>query len=243
MYIRLISRIDEELLSGEDRNIFWVIPFLSDKTQSYLYRRLYYSGELKLISYPGYYFINIAASYNYESRTIGGLNFEKYDRSGSLGFQEKQGNWDFIQEGVYFEYLRDSYYSSPGNIDGFKVSARFINEPWFGRLNFGLSFRRASDKNGSVSRQYIIKLRPIVRLFKGGETELSLEAYRQELEAVTTISYRLTDNLSGRRGVRWLLRAEYNLGRDLKAAVSFNGRHADDRKPRIIGRGELVARF
>ena len=243
VYCRMTSSIDEELLAGGERDVFWIIPFLSDDNQSYLYRRKYYAGEVKLIDRPGYYFINLSGSYNYEGRMVGGLNYEKYDWSASLGFQERYGAWDFIQEGIYFEYLRDSYYSSPGNIDGFKISSRLMNELPSGRINFGLSFRRATDDNGSVSRQYIILVRPIFRLLKGGETELKLEAYRQELMAVSVVSYRLTDNLSGRRGVRWSFRSEYNLGRDLKLSVSFNGRHADDRRPRIVGQGELIARF
>ncbi len=243
LYIRLGSHITEELLSGGRRTALWVVPFLSDNKESYLYRRLYYTGDIKLIRLSGYYLINLSGSYSLESRRIGGADFEKYERMLKTTVREKSGSWQFFQEGIYFKYLRDSYYLSAGDIDGYKIAAGTIKHISGSQISGELSFRSAWDVNGSASKQYSATIAPALRFADRGETVISIMGYIQELAGGTLSSYRLTENLSGERGGVWSVRSEYRVGRDIKFVVSFGGRFSDEKKPRITGRGELIASF
>ncbi|UCD95440.1 MAG: hypothetical protein JSU69_05155, partial [Candidatus Zixiibacteriota bacterium] len=243
IYLKLLSNSSDEVLANGTRNVLWILPFYSDNGQPYWQRKLLYQGELKLLRLGGYYLINLSASYNFESRLIGGTDFEKYEKTFRAGFNESSGDWRYIQEGTYFEYQRDSYYSSPGNIEGFKLALSVIRTFVGGQINSSFSYRFAEDQAQSSSKQFVLTVNPLFRFVAGGETSIKIQAYRQLLDAVGTISYRLRDNLYGERGIIWSIRSDYKVRRNLKFTVSFNGRHSDDRKPRIIGRGELIASF
>jgi hypothetical protein len=243
LYFKFVSSINEDMLDVGERNLLWILPFYSNGDEAYLYRKTYHSSEIGLFRYPGYYFITLAGSQNNESRRIGSENFEKYERLYRLSFHEANDKWHFIQEGSYFEYQRDSYYSSPGNIEGYKINLNQIYDLGVGQINSSIGFRTARDDNDSKSNQYLVVINPVIRLFTRGESSLRMEFYRQELSAVSSYSYRLTDNLTGKRGVRWVIRSDYDIGKDLKISILFNGRHSNDRKPRIIGKGELIATF
>lgn len=242
-YLKLIANISEDLLAGQNRNAWWVLPFYSDEKKAYFYRKLYYSGELKFIEIPGSYFINLAGSYNYEERQLGGQNPDRYERQFRIKFNEAYRSSRFGQEAILFEYHRDSYFSSPGNIDGFEVTLSNSTSSGRGQIFGSLAFRFAKDTDFSRSKLVSLVLQPRIRFAEGGETSLKLEPYFQELKAAGTVSYRLTDDHYGTRGIRWTLRSDYKLRQNLKISVSFDGRHSDDRKPRIVGRGELVANF
>ncbi len=243
LYFRLSSNITEELLSEGQRTALWIIPFLSDKKESYLYRRLYYTSDIKLMRSSGFYIINITGSYNYESRRVGGADFEKYEQVLKITIRQKSGSWFFFQEGSYFKYQRDSYYLSAGNIDGYKISASTVKNIANSQISGELSFRSARDDTGSESKQYSAKFAPALRFANRGETVLSIMGYFQELTGGNFSSYRLTENLSGKKGGVWSIRSEYRVGSDIKFVLSFGGRFSDDRKPRNTGRGELIASF
>ncbi|MCP4706028.1 MAG: hypothetical protein GY865_15625 [candidate division Zixibacteria bacterium] len=243
IYIRLGSNITEELLANGKRGALWIIPFLSDGKESYLYRRLNYKSDIKMIRYSGYYIINLSGSYKYESRRVGGADFEKYEQVFKTTIREKAGRWHFSQEGSYFKYQRDSYYLSAGNIDGYKIKADVIRYFGGSQVNSELYFRSARDKSGSKSKQLSVKIVPALRFANRGETVISVMGYFQELDGGDKYSYRLTENLSGKKGGVWSLRSEYRVGSDIKFVVSFGGRFSDDRKPRTTGRGELIASF
>jgi len=243
LYMKLVSNISEDMLAGGKRSITWLLPFVSDGRQAYHYRKLYYSGELKFIGIQGGYFVNLAASYNFENRLLGGSNSARYEKLFRLKFNEATHSYRFSQEGLFFVYHRDSYYSSPGNIDGYKITLASSLPLGIGQLNSSLAYRFAKDADFSRSKLIIFMINPRIRFNAAGETSLKLESYLQELDADGTMSYRLTDDHAGRRGFRWTLRSDYKLKQELKISISFSGRHSDDKKPRIVGRGELVANF
>jgi len=243
LYLRFGSNITEELLSDGRRTAVWVVPFLSDGGESYLYRKLYYTGDLKLLRSSGFYMINLSGSYNYESRRIGGSDFEKYEQVLKTTIREKSRSWHFLQEGSFFKYKRDSYYLSGGNIDGYKIKASAIKHIFGSQINGELFYRSARDDNGSKSKQYSATIAPALRFANRGETVVSMMGYFQELTGPASFSYRLTENLSGKKGGVWSIRSEYRVGHDIKFVLSFGGRFSDERKPRITGRGELIATF
>ena len=146
IYLRFGSSITEELLSEGKRTALWIIPFWSDKKQSYLFRKLYYTGVIKLLRSTGFYIVNLSGSYTFESRRIGGLDFEKFEKILKTTIREKSGNWHFRQEGSYFEYLRDSYYLSAGNVNGYKIGTGVIKHFSESQINGSLFYRQAEDE-------------------------------------------------------------------------------------------------
>jgi hypothetical protein len=243
IYLRLSSDIQEELMAGGTRNALWILPFYSSNSLSYLSRHLNYAGELKFIRLSGYYLVNLAGSYNYEERRLGESNYRRWEKVLKAGLQESSGSWRYLQDGSYFEYKRDSYFSSPGNINGFKLSMTAIRNLTQGQLNGDISFRSARDENNSRSKLYALGINPRIRMVTGGETSLELEGYLQKLDARGFISYRLTDDYSGSRGINWALRSDHKLAKDLRFTLTLSGRHANDRKALITGRGEVIASF
>ncbi|RKX32185.1 MAG: hypothetical protein DRP46_01675 [Candidatus Zixiibacteriota bacterium] len=243
IYFRMTANTIEELLDEGDRNLLWVLPLYSDGSQPYLLRRLYYREELKILNYGGYYFAGLTSSYNYESRRVGGSDYEKYKTDIKASFNEASGEWRFIQEGAFFKDVRDDYYSSPGNIDGFSIKVSVIRRLTRGQINSSVIYRYAEDEGGADSRQYIASISPRLRLIAGGETSLKIEGYLQDLDSDGFVLYRLTSNRYGEKGVNWSVRSDYKVRKDLRINFSFSGRHSNNRKPRIIGRGEVIANF
>ncbi len=243
VYLRLNAIITEELLPESSRNALWTIPFYSDKGNSYLYHKLNYTGDLKLLSYPGYYAINLSVSHNYEDRTLGGVENKRYENVYRIVFNEESGGLRFEQKASYFQYFRDAYYTTRSNLSGYRVEGRVIRSPGFGQVGGFAAFRSAEDESGAFSRQYIIGIDILLRAFEGGESEFSIEPYYQELEELSGSSYLLTDNRNGSRGVVWSVRSNYRISGDLRFTLSFSGNHSNERAPRISGRGELIASF
>jgi hypothetical protein len=243
VYLKLMSNISEDLLAGESRDALWVLPFYSGGGKSYFYRKLYYSADLKFIEIKGGYFVNLAGTYNYEERQLGGRNPDRYDRQFRIRFNEVYRASRISQEGLIFKYYRDSYYSSPGDIDGFEISLSNFSTIGRSQILGSIAYRYAEDIDMSHSKILSLVIYPRIRFAGDGEISLKLEPYLQDLKTSGPVSYRLTDDRYGKRGMRWTLRADYKLKQDLKISISFNGRHSDDRKPRIVGRGELVASF
>nr|MBN2276744.1 hypothetical protein [candidate division Zixibacteria bacterium] len=243
IYFKIQSNSNEDLLADGHRSWLWLLPFYSDGGEPYFYRRLYHQGDLRLFNAGTYYILNLSASYSYEGRRIGGIDYVKDDQSYRIAVNQSTGDWQFIQEGTYFAYYRDSYYSSPGDIDGFRIEVGAIKGVPMGHLSSFVAYRYAGDDRKSSSKIYSLIVNPDFRTVKAGETSIRVEMYYQDLKAVEDISYRLTDNMNGRRGVIWSVHSDYRFTRDLKMTLTFSGRHSDNRKPRITGRGEIVASF
>lgn len=243
MYLRLMSNISEDLPAAENRKAQWILPFYSDEDINYFYRKLYYSGDLKFIEIKGAYFVNLAASYNFEERQLSGRCPKRYKKQFRTRFNEAFRKSRFSQEVTFFEYLRDSYYSSAGDINGFKVLLSYSLTIGRSQIFSSAAYRYAEDVDLSHSKLIALVIYPQLRFAGEGEMSLKLEPYLQQSKTSGTVSYRLTDDHYGKRGMRWVLRTDYKLRKDLKVSLSFDGRFSDDRKPRITGRGELVASF
>jgi len=243
IYLNLQSNITEELLAGGKRSVIWVLPFYTDGREAYLFRRLYHQGDLRLLKHGGYHLINLSASYNFESRRIGEINYEKYDESYRVLFNEADKNWQFSQQITYFRYFRDSYYSSPGDIKGINLKVGIIRKLTGMQFENFIAYRTAKDDNQSKSKIYSLIFNPKVHNIGVGETSFKIELYFQDLTAAETVSYRLTDNKYGKRGALWSLRSDQRITGTLKLTLMFTGQHSNERKPRISGRGEIIASF
>jgi hypothetical protein len=243
IYFRFQSNINEEMLRGNDRDIFWVVPFITNNSREYQFRKQNYSGELKLFNYPGYYFVNLSGSFNSESRRT---DLTMHDRSESVWralFREQKEDWRYSQEGTIFSYKRDGYFNSPGNVDGYKLTLSIIRQIESGPVTGKISYRQAKDEYDSRSRLFIANLSPTIRTFAGGETIVELEGYVQNLRANNFVSYRLTDDYSGKNGIRWSVRTDYRIQSGFRFTLSIGGRHAESYRAQITGRGDLIASF
>jgi len=242
-YFRGTANVSEELLAPEKRNLFWLIPGYSDRGMSYLQRRRYYAGDLKLWRRGSYFFFNLSGSYNSEIRNVADAENERLEWQGKATFHESFGDWHYLQNGEIFNYRRDQYFNSPGNIDGYTFSLESYYDTFWGQLNGKVGYRYAEDKTGARSKQVVAGVNPVLRYIRNGESSLKIEGYYQELKAEEFISYKLTDNKSGKTGVEWKLRSDYKVSGAVRLSLYLTGRHSDDRKPRFTGRGEMVANF
>lgn len=242
-YFRLVSSITEEMFDSENRDVLWLLPLYSDDTKEYFLRRLHYSGDIRAVRRKGIFFFNLSGNYNFESRRIASVDNRRYDWQGKLSLHESYYNWNFLQNAELFEYRRDQYYNSPGNISGYKFTGEAHYEVSWGLISGSAGYRRAEDKSGAVSRQILAELNPVVRYLSGGESSLKIQGYYQELERAEGVSYRLTDNRTGKVGLIWILRADYKISNTIRISLYANGRHSDNRRPRFTGKGEMVASF
>ncbi len=243
LYVRLNSNSKEDLLADQSRDWAWLLPFYSNGSKRFQNRSLDYSGELKAFQKPGYYLLNLAVSYNYEDRLLSGQSYKRYDDRFAAQLKQGYGPWLVEQDFSYFEYFSDSYFAVADDIDGFLTGASAIYRVGFGQVSAGVSFRKADDRSGAQSRQVIAELSPILHLFPGGETTIKLSGYRQDLTSTGSVSYRLTDNKNGKYGAIWSVRSDYKMAKDFRFTLTLSGRHSDDNKPRIVGRGEFIAYF
>ena len=83
LVLRLNSVVQEELHDEGERDIWWVVPFVSDVDQPYLYLSRRRDLDLRLMPVRGGYGVNVIASEEWEIREIGGDN--KNRREEQLG--------------------------------------------------------------------------------------------------------------------------------------------------------------
>jgi len=192
----------------------------------------------------GAHIVNLTYNDNIQLHRISKVTHEANDRQASIAFKEVAACTYFEQRLDLFASDRDSYYTSPGNIDGFKTELTVRQLLAESELSVTTGYRQATSDDDQRSRIYALRTSGRIRLLKRGDIRQSVELYRQELTgAASDVSYRLTDNHSGRRGITWSVGANYRLKTGLRFNLSFSGRHSDDRRARITGRGELVAGF
>jgi len=242
-YLRLLSNSTEELLPEGRRSLFWLIPFISYDNQPCLFRKLLYTGEVKLIRTADYFIVNLSASHNLESRRLGESLYERYDNVLKAKFHQPYRNWLFFQDGTVFKSLRDGYFSSPGNIRGYQLAAGVARILKVTQINGSFAFRHAVDDKQSKSDLFIVVLDQKIRSFRTGQTQIEIEGYLQSLSSRGPVSYRLTDNHDGRKGLNWSLRFDNEIKKDLKIMISFRARHAEGRTPEFFGKGEVIASF
>lgn len=242
--IRLNSNIEEELLPEGTRGIEWVVPFITDPTQPYLFYRRRYTGDVRLIEAGGGHIVNLSASDDLHRRHITGLDRERRDSEAAVRFREWVGRMR-LQQGVeLFRTDRDEYFSGIGRVEGFNLSASIQQLIEGGRVSLGGGFRRATSSNDDRSTTYTADLGIQLRVLNTGELRGSVQVYNQSLESVTFLpSYQLTDGRSGRRGATWQAALRYGLKGDVRFNFSVRGRHSDDRAARVTARGEVVAGF
>ena len=242
--VKFNSAIEEELLDEGERSWLWVIPFLSDRDQPYLYYLRRYDADIRLVAMRGFHVINITGQENLQQRLISGASRRSVNRQVSMSLKEAAGNTFFEQRGELFRQDRDEYYSGGGDIEGYRAVLT-VRQQWkSAEIGLGGAYRRAEDENSAISDIYSVTGSAILRVISRGELRSALELYRQDLSGVVgTPSYTLTDNKSGEEGAIWSLNLNYGIKGGLRLNFNLSGRHADNRTARITGRGEVVAAF
>jgi len=242
--VRFNSEIEEELLEGGERSVWWALPFYSDKDQPYLYFTRRYDVDLRAVPLGGFHAVNVHLYEKIEIRDISGSAREQRDDQGELVFKQKVKDSYFEEALELFKTDRDSYYSGAGIIKGYKINLMYRQRTAFGEMSAGASYRRADSDEDENSRIISVIVGGRVKVVARGEIRSDIELYQQEFSNLTgTPSYKLTGNKPGEKGAQWKLGFNYGVSGGLRINLSVFGRHADNRTARITGRGEVVAGF
>ncbi len=242
--VRFNSAVEEELKDEGDRGVLWIVPFLTDSDQPYLFYSRRYDADLRLGATGGFHIVNLTGREAVQIREVAGDSRERRDIEGRLVLKQAPGAFFLEQSLRLFKTDRNEYYSGAGEVEGLQVGAT-ARRP-FGRseVTVGASWRRA--ESAIDERSDISSLRLTSRTQSVGKAELrsSLELYSQRLSGVAGVpSYTLTDNRPGERGAIWSVGLRYGTGGQTRVNLTITGRHADTRTARITGRGEFVAGF
>jgi hypothetical protein len=242
--LRLNSNLVEELLPEGSRQLWWVVPVLSDIDQPYLFYSRQYDVDLRLFPIKSGHFLNLDYSEDREIRSVVGAARRRSDFAGAIELKQVFRK-AYFEEGLeLFKYDRDAYFSGSGVIDGYRLSAQYRQTFGANEVSTGFAFRRAESDAGEKSRIYAIKADSRMQVIRKGELRTSLELYHQDFQNLTgTPSYLLTDNRSGTDGALWSASVRYGIKGDMRINMSISGRHSDDRVARVTGRGEFVAGF
>ncbi len=242
--LRLNSSIEEELLPDGTRKAWWLVPFLSDRTQPYLFYIRRYDADFRLIPIKSGHAVNLSYNEDREIRDIAGTPRERNDFKGAVTFKQVVGRSYFDESLELFRNDRDDYYSGGGVIDGYKISAAYRRLMEISEISSGASFRRADAESGERSKIYAVSVGSRLQVIRKGELRSSVELYHQSFANLTgEPSFLLTDNRPGNDGAIWSVSLRYGIKGDMRVNFSLSGRHSDDRTARITGRGEFVAGF
>ena len=242
---RFDSRHNEELMDGENRNGWWVIPFISDNSKAYLFYTSHYNFDLKLFPIRSFYALSFGLSEDTEIRNISNSQREKKTKSSSATLKQALSKTLFEESLEIFKNQQNEYYNRAGDIDGYisSISARQLMGQH--EITIGIKYRKAEDKTDEKSEIYSVISSSRWSVINNGEVRSSIELYSQSLNSTgsNAVSYLLTDNRPGAKGAIWLLGLRYGLKKSIRINFNISGRQADNRTARVTARGEMVAGF
>jgi hypothetical protein len=151
----------------------------------------------------------------------------------------------YLEQGLsLFRSDRDQYYSGIGEVNGYQGRLGARRSLASGEVGVGVSRREATSDSDEKVVTHLLDLSGRVPLFARGKLRTEIEWYRHQFSnLIGPASYQLTDNRPGSAGAVWSLSLQYGLNRDLRGNFTLSGRHSDDRRGRIMARGELIASF
>ncbi|MFH2050125.1 MAG: hypothetical protein ABIJ12_11820 [bacterium] len=242
---RFDSRHNEELMDGENRNGWWVIPFISDNSKAYLFYTSHYNFDLKLFPVMSFYALSFGLSEDTEIRNISNSQREKKNRSGSATLKQALSKTLFEESLEIFKNQQNEYYNRGGDIDGYISGISVRQSMGLHEITIGIKYRKAEDKTDEKSEIYSIISSSRWSVINNGEIRSSIELYSQSLNSTgsNAVSYILTDNRPGDKGAIWSLGLRYGLKKSIRINFNISGRHADNRTARVTARGEMVAGF
>jgi len=243
-HVRLTSRIVEELLDDGKRNAWWILPFVSDENQPYLFYNRRYDADFRLFPIRGFYAANLKVSQDIEKRDVAGSVRTRRDTKAAFSLKQAIIT-TYLEGGVeFFSVDRDSYFAGSGDIDGYRIAVNARQTMGRGEISLGGGYRYAENVNEESSRQYAVKLALRLTAAGKGEFRFTNELYRQVLSSTSAVpSFQLTDNRSGERGALWSVSFNHGVRAGTRVNFSLNGRHANNRTARITARGEMVTGF
>jgi len=242
--LRFNSNIEEELLESGQREIWWLIPFLSDGGQPYLVYNRNYNSEVQLIPIKGGHAINLSFDERLEIRNVAGTPRNRRDRAGTIALKQAISRF-FIEEKLkLFSSDRDNYFIGSGEIDGYQFGSSARTTFGFGEILFGAAFRQAKSATQEKSETISINGEARFRVIEKGELRNSIELYNQNLQGTNGVpSYQLTDNKLGTKGITWTSGFNYSVRKGMRINFNLSGRHSNESTARLFGRTEVVAEF
>jgi len=242
--LKFNATIKEELLPEGERNLWWIIPFISDKNEAYLYYSRRYHADVRMFSFKAGHRLNLTFDEDVEIRDISGQPQKKHDRYGSVVLKQVHDVFFFEEKLELFRLKRDDYYSGAGDVDGYKIDFEIKRQAKPLEISAGGYFRQAESDENEKSEIYAADFGLKLRFVKRGEIRSTIEMYNQKFTGVDNVpTYSLTDNKPGEKGAIWSVNLNYGLKKEMRMNFSVSGRHADNRTARITARGEFIAGF
>ncbi|UCD63682.1 MAG: hypothetical protein JSW34_13205 [Candidatus Zixiibacteriota bacterium] len=242
--LRFNSNIREELLPDGRRELWWVVPFLSDRTQPNLFYLRRYDADLRLLPIRQGHAVNFRYSEDREIRRVGAVPRPRSDFRGALVLKQVHGSAFFDESVELFRSDRDQYYSGGGLVEGYRLSVGYRRLIGSHEAVARSGFRRADADTGVRSKTVSLTLLSNLQIIKKAQLRSELEVYRQTLDGpAADLSFVLTDNRPGEKGALWSVSLRYGVKNGMRVNFSISGRHSNDRTARVTGRGEFVAGF
>ena len=242
--VRFNSDLREELLEDGRREVWWIVPFLSDQNQPYLIYNRNFNGDLLFAPIKGGHAVNISLDERIEIRRLAGAPQFRRDRTGTLRLKQVIDDYYLEQQLKLFTSDRDQYFIGAGEINGYKIGSSVKRPVKSSEYSIGFAFRRAESKLNEISKTFSIESNSRIRLIDKGDLRASVELYSQLLQnTIGFPSYQLTDNKPGARGAVWSTGFNYNVRQGMRINFNLSGRHSNETTARLFGRTEIVAEF
>ena len=148
VYLRLNSRINEELLESGERGLLWGLPFYSDESEPYLFYDRQYDTDLRLWKVRGFHVLNLSYRETMQNRLVADEPRLRRHREESVTLKEVAGDTYLEQKLGLFQSDRDRYYGSAGEIDGYKLSLSARRRISILEITTAGSYRRAESATG-----------------------------------------------------------------------------------------------
>ncbi len=242
------SEVLERRLDQSSRSLLWLLPWYSSEEDSFqsvlLNREIRTDWFEQLRGYP----LTLAWSEERESRSVVVSRDERHDwrysATGRFWIHTISGEI----EGERYGNRRNSVYGLAGDIDGRRgrLTIRQNGRMLTPQLSFEL--RRANESAGDTLTQWRITpgLKFLLSMSSGlrADGNFSLEWYRNSSGSGAEMpSLLLTGNRRGSHGAVLLLQGVVRAESGLSARLSLTSSFADQFRPLVSGRGELVASF
>jgi hypothetical protein len=241
---RFDSRLNEELTDSSTREWWWVVPFLSSKTDQLFFLNKRYNADIRLFPISGGHKINLSYYEFAEFRSIANQLRKRTDRSFRTTLKQSHKKSFFEESMEFFKNDRDIYFNGGGDINGVKGSVKYKLRYDNIELSTKSSYQNAKDGRSAKSKIISLELGAKWRFIQQGELRSSLEFYKQTSSDIFNIrDFLLTNNRPGKKGIIWSVGTRQNLKKKMRFNLSISGRHSDIRNARITGRGELIAEF
>lgn len=248
LHLYASSEVLERRLDQSSRSFLWLLPWYSSERDTFqsviLNREIRIDWFERLQGYP----LTIAWSEERESRSVVVSRDERHDWRYSATGRFWVSSFSGEVEGERYGNRRNSVYGLAGDINGRRGRLAIRQNGRMLTPQLSIELRRANESLGDTLTQW--RVTPSLKFLFSKSTglradgNLSLEWYRNSSNSrAENSSLLLTGNRRGSQGAVLSLQGVVRAESGLSARLSLTSSFADQFRPIVSGRGELVASF